>query len=464
MDIDFRLLESEEHFELLCRDVLEGLGARILSDPSRGPDGKKDILIEIEQSNILGHPKSEKFVVQCKHKAVSGKSVTETELGDVRSACQRWNAGGYLLITSTIPSSSVAANFEAINEEGNYSVESWDHKLLERKILNLKSSYLILERYGLYQSLDNVLMFIKTVISAEPQFPYQLSHNIESTNYKGAVYKINIDGDKKEKTIAFVGIINNPTKDQEESIRKENELDELYMIKPGDGSEYTISPKTFYNLISSIKDEWYQGSICKLAFCSPANPTLIRIIESCIKNNPYGAQTSSKNLVSKILSARGEGLDFMLVLEAVDTAVKYEWIEFAEDIFKWIDSAYITASKNSTDDGFQHTMSAVIQRLASALGRLDSAKMVFFDNIIELFKSSNDIQFKADLIEYFKNSKNPNARLILNRFKVEHGEESVYPTSNGVFYNSKQIRFVFNAIPWDVNCAVEAYYSALKQG
>ncbi|MGB0503741.1 MAG: restriction endonuclease, partial [Thalassolituus sp.] len=68
MALDFTSLAKDgEDFELLCRDVLESRGIDILSHPSRGPDGKKDILISISQKNLLDVSEKTIFLVQCKH-------------------------------------------------------------------------------------------------------------------------------------------------------------------------------------------------------------------------------------------------------------------------------------------------------------------------------------------------------------------------------------------------------------
>ncbi|WP_370276880.1 restriction endonuclease [Pontibacterium sp.] len=114
MAIDYKRLGIDgEDFELLCRDVLESYGAVILSEPTRGPDQKKDLVIEIISQDALGNTERVKYLVQCKHKAHSGKSVLESDIGDFRSACLLHETDGYFLITSTIPSVTVSNNLNA---------------------------------------------------------------------------------------------------------------------------------------------------------------------------------------------------------------------------------------------------------------------------------------------------------------------------------------------------------------
>ena len=119
MPLDFSILDGEE-FEFFCRDLLKSLGAQILSGPSRGPDRKKDLIIKYTIKDLIGREEELKFLVQCKNKAKSNISIYEADLGDIRSSCKIHDTNGYFLITSTIPSTSVEENLEAINLEGIY--------------------------------------------------------------------------------------------------------------------------------------------------------------------------------------------------------------------------------------------------------------------------------------------------------------------------------------------------------
>ena len=122
--IDLKLMQNGEDFEFFCRDLLAGLGITILQGPSRGPDGKKDFIIQVETENAFGKIEIDKYLVQCKHKAKSNRAIYENDLGDIRSACNNNNVNGYLLITSTIPGVSVQNNLIAIqNEPALYPIE-----------------------------------------------------------------------------------------------------------------------------------------------------------------------------------------------------------------------------------------------------------------------------------------------------------------------------------------------------
>ena len=103
-----------------------------------------------------------------------------------------------------------------------------------------------------------------------------------------------------------------------------------------------------------------------------------------------------------------------------------------------------------------------MKRIASDLGRLDKEERAFFDRIVELFSGSRDIQFKADLIEYFMASQNPDSRKLLEEFSAKNGQTEVFPTNNGVFYSSKGVRFMFNSAPWNVSKYVDSYLRVIQ--
>lgn len=158
MPIDFSSLSGED-FEFFCRDILESLRIEIVEGPSRGPDGKKDLIISYSVKDEIGRKKNYTLLVQCKNKAISEKAVFESELGDIRSACKIHHTDGYFLITTTILSITVQNNLKAINEEGIYITHYWDKYTLEKYISKSNDGIKILERYGLIQSEYKIYVF-----------------------------------------------------------------------------------------------------------------------------------------------------------------------------------------------------------------------------------------------------------------------------------------------------------------
>ena len=55
----------QDTFELFARDFLAYLGYRIIEDPNRGPDGKKDLIVEEVLSGIVQPTIDAKQQIMC---------------------------------------------------------------------------------------------------------------------------------------------------------------------------------------------------------------------------------------------------------------------------------------------------------------------------------------------------------------------------------------------------------------
>jgi|TARA_B100000749_G_C18375173_1_gene443468 hypothetical protein len=133
--LDFtELSENGLDLEQLTRELLFSLGLKVYWS-GVGPDGGKDLLC-IEEDNSLFVKSSKKWLVQCKHKAKSGASVGVGDLDDIVTSCTQFNCAGYLLVTSTQPSSKVVERLEALtnNDAVNILATCWDSVEIERKL------------------------------------------------------------------------------------------------------------------------------------------------------------------------------------------------------------------------------------------------------------------------------------------------------------------------------------------
>lgn len=133
--LDFtELSENGLGLEQLTRELLFSLGLKVYWS-GVGPDGGKDLLC-IEEDCSLFVKSSKKWLVQCKHKAKSGASVGVGDLDDIVTSCVQFNCEGYLLVTSTQPSSKVVERLEAItnNDTVNVLAACWDSVEIERKL------------------------------------------------------------------------------------------------------------------------------------------------------------------------------------------------------------------------------------------------------------------------------------------------------------------------------------------
>lgn len=137
--LDFKELALDGlEFEQLIRELLFNKGLRIYWS-GKGPDGGKD-LICVEQSGETFAATQKTWLIQCKHKAHSGNSVGISDLDDIVDSCSQHNATGYVLATSTQPSSSVVARLEGItsNPRNNITATYWDSVKIEQLLTTAK--------------------------------------------------------------------------------------------------------------------------------------------------------------------------------------------------------------------------------------------------------------------------------------------------------------------------------------
>lgn len=145
--LDFTELSADgQEFEQLIRELLFSLGYKIFWS-GKGPDGGRDLLC-LEELDSIFMPSTRKWLIQCKHKAVSGNSVGINDLDDIIDSCMQHDCDGYLLVTSTQPSSSVVSRLEQVtsNERNALVATYWDAVEIERK-LNTAQQWYIAQRF-----------------------------------------------------------------------------------------------------------------------------------------------------------------------------------------------------------------------------------------------------------------------------------------------------------------------------
>lgn len=145
--LDFKELSKDGlELEQMIREMLFTLGFKIFWS-GKGPDGGKD-LICIEEALSVFLPTKKKWLIQCKHKAESGKSVGVDDLDEIVDSCMQHDCEGYLLVTTTQPSSAVVQRLEQItsNKRNNIVATYWDSVELERR-LNTAQLWNIAQRF-----------------------------------------------------------------------------------------------------------------------------------------------------------------------------------------------------------------------------------------------------------------------------------------------------------------------------
>lgn len=134
----------QDTFELFGRDFLEVIGFKIIQEPDRGADGRKDIIVE-ESRKGVGGLTIIKWLVSCKHFAHSGKSVTHNDEPDI---CDRVNAhkcDGFIGLYSTIPAVSLSDKLKGFSDKIEY--QTFDREKIESKLLSSVPGNNLAQRY-----------------------------------------------------------------------------------------------------------------------------------------------------------------------------------------------------------------------------------------------------------------------------------------------------------------------------
>lgn len=125
----------QDTFELFARDFLAYLGYRIVEDPNRGPDGKKDLIVEEVLSGIASEQKI-RWLVSCKHFAHTGKAVSDKDETYLHERLNVHHCDGFMGFYSTIASSGFGLLLSGLNR-----AVVFDHEKIE--------SYLLRDIYGM---------------------------------------------------------------------------------------------------------------------------------------------------------------------------------------------------------------------------------------------------------------------------------------------------------------------------
>lgn len=142
--IDFTELKKDGNdFEILIRELLLSLQIPVRWS-GKGIDAGEDLVAEIDVGSVFGN-KKEKWLIQCKHHAHSGKAVGVGEV-DLDSILQH-GYSGFLLVTSTYPSSGLVKRLSDFgNNHPNITLNYWDSSILERLLLTPKE-WALAQRY-----------------------------------------------------------------------------------------------------------------------------------------------------------------------------------------------------------------------------------------------------------------------------------------------------------------------------
>jgi len=201
---------DQDTFELFARDFLENFGCIIIRQPSRGADGKKDIIIEESHRGIFGCIKT-RWLVSCKHFAHSGKAVSEKDELNILERVEGFECNGFLGFYSTVMTSAFETRLDSLKEKIN--IGCFDSGKIEKCLLGSPSGLELarryfsssLEKYKVENPTPVKLFSDDSIITCEycgknlleekrgnfvtlRAFPDEQSHNHTSIHYKYAYY------------------------------------------------------------------------------------------------------------------------------------------------------------------------------------------------------------------------------------------------------------------------------------
>ena len=134
----------QDAFELFARDFLEVLGYKILHNPDRGADGKKDLIVREARQGISGISYIE-WLVSCKHYAHSGNSVSDTNEQNIRDRVETHNCNGFMGFYSTIPAVSLSNNLNGLRNKIEFQI--FDREKIEKTLLGSLEGIKLANRY-----------------------------------------------------------------------------------------------------------------------------------------------------------------------------------------------------------------------------------------------------------------------------------------------------------------------------
>ncbi|WP_020162044.1 restriction endonuclease [Cycloclasticus pugetii] len=134
----------QDTFELFTRDFLSFMGYKVITDPDRGADGGVDLIVEERRTGVGGETNI-KWLVSCKHKAFSGKSVSPIDDANIRDRVESNGCQGFIGFYSTLASTGLSTNLEGMKDKLEYQV--FDKEKIEGQLLHSAKGLEIAERY-----------------------------------------------------------------------------------------------------------------------------------------------------------------------------------------------------------------------------------------------------------------------------------------------------------------------------
>jgi hypothetical protein len=145
--LDFSELSADgQGLELLVRELLLRRGFAVHWS-GKGADGGRD-LVCVERRGSYFVSDEKRWLIQCKHNAVSGKAVSAQDLDNIVDSCTQHGCTGFLLVCSTYPSSGAVNRLEGVTSAASNPIVTtyWDAVKLEQ-MLSTPRNWPIAQRF-----------------------------------------------------------------------------------------------------------------------------------------------------------------------------------------------------------------------------------------------------------------------------------------------------------------------------
>lgn len=134
----------QDTFELFARDFLEFMGYKIISNPDRGADGGKDLIVNETRTGVGGEtdlPENAWCLQLTNHFIFVSPQVE----ANIRDRVETHNCQGFIGFYSTIASTGLSTNLEGQKEK--FESQVFDKEEIEKRLLSSSKGIHISKRY-----------------------------------------------------------------------------------------------------------------------------------------------------------------------------------------------------------------------------------------------------------------------------------------------------------------------------
>ena len=135
---------EQDRFELFAAEFLVMKGYEIVEGPGRGSDLGKDLVI-LERRKGIGRETLVRWLVSCKHKAHSGRSVGLEDETNLVERVEGHECQGVIAFYSTLPSASLVSRLNQLTAK--FEHQAFDHERIERDLLASPAGLVLAERF-----------------------------------------------------------------------------------------------------------------------------------------------------------------------------------------------------------------------------------------------------------------------------------------------------------------------------